>query len=82
MRPLHLGSELPGQFDKWVRDSLREIENASYEDISEVADSFTISGDLPETRALNLASPSIDNIAAVLATFISDMKKRGAKRDG
>lgn len=82
MRPVAFFQEVAGGFETWVRQCLREIENASNEDISEVADGFTIGGSFIETRTLDLDTPSEANIAAVLATFISDMKKRGAKRDG
>lgn len=63
-------------------DALREIERASYEEMAEVADAFTVNGSFTETRELNVTSPSAANIAAVLATFLDDLKKRGAVRDG
>lgn len=77
MRPLTLGSpsDLPG-----VVRALREIENASFDSIETVADAYTISGTFTETRTLNVTTPSTANLAAVLATIITDLKKRGAKR--
>lgn len=82
MRPVSFFQQVGAGFEEWVRQCLREIETASYEDVSEVADGFTVDGTFTETRTLDLDSPSEANIAAVLATFITDMKKRGAKRDG
>jgi len=79
MRAVALGQPIspdPKAFMDWVQQALREIENASYEDIAEVADAFTITGSFTNTRDLNVSSPSTANIAAVLATFISDFKKR------
>lgn len=66
---------------QWVRDALHEIERASYEDIAEVADGYTITGTFTETRNLNVATPTAANIAAVLGTLITDIKRRGQKRD-
>lgn len=62
-------------------EALREIERASYEEIAEVADAFTISGTLTETRTLDVDSPSSANLAAVLGTLIADLKRRGTKKD-
>lgn len=81
MRPVSLGSPLKDGDLHWMMRALREIENASYEDTSEVADAFTISGTLTETRTLDVDSPTASNIAAVLATFIADLKRRGTKKD-
>lgn len=63
-----------------IERALRDIERASREGIENVADSFSITGTLTETRSLDVDTPSIANIAAVLGTLISDLKKRGAKR--
>lgn len=82
MRPVSFFQQIGANFEEWVRQCLREIETASYEDVSEVADAFTVNSEFTETRVLDLNAPSTDNIAAVLATFITDMKKRGSKRDG
>lgn len=78
MRPVVLGQSISkADFDRWVEEALREIERASYEDIAEVADGFSITGSFTETRILDVSSPSTANIAAFLATFITDLKKRG-----
>mgnify|MGYP001316376375 CR=1 FL=1 len=81
MRSVSLGVPLAGQELQWVMDALCEIERASYEEIAEVADAFTISGTLTETRILDVDSPSAANLAAVLGTLIADLKRRGTKRD-
>lgn len=67
-------------FDEWVMRALKEIEGASIEDTSATADGFTITGTFTATRNLNVTTPTTANIAAVLATFLSDLKKRGANR--
>lgn len=77
MRPISLG-QLGSMTD--IQRALRDIERASREGIENVADSFSITGTLTETRSLNVDTPSLANIAAVLGTLISDLKKRGAKR--
>jgi hypothetical protein len=84
MTPVVLGQPLsntPEAFMEWVRLCLIEIERASYEDIAEVADGYTITGTLTETRDLDVSTPSTANIAAVLGTLITDIKRRGQKRD-
>jgi hypothetical protein len=86
MRPLNLGNPLQqakrNTIEEWFEQALREIERASYEDSAEVADAFTITGTLTPTRELDVDSPTAENLAAVLGTFIDDLKKRGANRDG
>jgi hypothetical protein len=84
MTPVSLGSALGGDdeaFRQWVIACFQQIENASWEDIAEVADGYTITGTLTETRTLDVATPSTANIAAVLGTLITDLKRRGQKRD-
>lgn len=79
MRAVNLGQAVGGDqqsFNQWVQQAFREIETASYEEIAEVADAFTISGTFTETRTLNVSAPTTANIVAVLATFINDFKKR------
>ena len=50
------------------------------EDIETVADGFTVSGSFTDTRTLDVTTPTTANIAAVLATFPSDLKSRGQTR--
>lgn len=83
MRPVALGQPLNDQdFIRWALASLREIETASYEDSAEVADAFTVTGTLTQTYDLNVTTPTAANIAAVLATFLTDLKKRGTNKTG
>jgi hypothetical protein len=60
--------------------ALRQIERASNEGIDTIADAYTVTGTLTETRELDVDSPSLANLAAVLGTLLSDFKRRGAKR--
>ena len=77
MRPISLG-QLSSTAD--IQRALRDIERASRDGVENVADSFSITGTLTEARSLDVDSPSLANIAAVLGTLITDLKKRGAKR--
>lgn len=82
MRPVALGfpPSDPRSEREWIIRSIREIENASKVGGDSVADDYTISGSFVETRTLDLTTPNAANIAAVLATLLSDMKKRGSRR--
>ena len=64
----------------WIIRSLREIENASAEGAIAVADSYGANSTLTPTRQLNVASPTAANIAAVLASFFADLRKRGVNK--
>ena len=88
MRPVSLGP-LPraaGTDQKldWIirslRESLREIENASAEDAIAVADSYGANSTYPTTRQLNVTAPTASNIAAVFSGFFADLRKRGVKK--
>lgn len=79
MRRLALGAPSAGNFMEWVIRSLKQIEQASAEDIAEVADAYTIEN-LTPTRTLVVSTATAADVAAVLGTFITDMKNRGAKR--
>jgi len=84
MRPISLGPLPPGagtdQKLDWIIRSLREIETASVEDAIAVFDSY--SSDVPPTptRQVNVTTPAASNLAAVLASLIADMRKRGVKK--
>jgi len=84
MRPVSLGPLPPGatsdQKLDWIIRALREIENASAEDAIAVADSYGANSTYPTTRQLNVTSPTAANIAAVLASFLADLRKRGVKK--
>lgn len=80
MKRLAFGSPLPKQELKWMMDSLREIERASIEDIETVVGELDVTGTVTETRTLDVDTATATDIANFLATFISDVKKRGQKR--
>ena len=61
----------------WLIRAVREFENASTEDPIAVAGSYGANSTYPTTRQLNVTSPTAANIAAVLASFFSDLLKRG-----
>jgi hypothetical protein len=79
MRPLNFFSV---QSLEDAIQALREIDEASHDDIQTIADAYTLEGEFTETRALTSANPTIANTMSVLATLLSDLKKRGAKREG
>lgn len=82
MRSVFLGQPLnDNDFAKWALEAFREIERASYEDIAEIADSYSITGTLTETRDINVTAPTAANLAAVLGTLITDLKKRGVNKE-
>jgi len=58
-----------------------EIVTASQDgDIIDIGAAYTITGSFTPTRNLNVTSPTAANIAAVLATLISDLKAGGATK--
>jgi len=71
--------DTPQGASRWLEQAVREIELASQEDASEVSDKFTI-GDYTPTYTLNPASATATDVANVLATLLTDMKKRGRSR--
>lgn len=83
MRPIFIGSPLSDDdkaFKEWALEAFRLIEEASNEDIAAVADGYTITGTLTETRDIDVSTPTAANVASVLATLIADIKRRGQKR--
>jgi hypothetical protein len=84
MRPVSFGPLPPGagteQKLDWIIRSLREIENASVEDAIAVADSYSANSTFTPTRQLNVTAPTAANIAAVFASFLGDLRKRGVKK--
>jgi len=77
MRPLDFGNL---DDTTAIVEALRQISLASHDSIESVADAFTANAAFTSTRTLNVSSPTTANIAAVLATFLTDLKKRGANR--
>jgi hypothetical protein len=82
MRPLILGgpiSDDPKAFQDWVKQAMAEIESSSNDGVETVFDGFTINT-YTVTRTLSPATATATDVANVLATLISDIKARGAKR--
>lgn len=67
--------------DPAVSTALQELQGASQEnDILAIMSPYSITGTFTETRALNVTAPTTANIAAVLATIITDLKRGGQFR--
>lgn len=67
--------------DPNARAAVQAIELASAEvDLTDISNAFTVSGTYTQTRTLNVTTPTLANIAAVLATFIDDCKRGGQYR--
>jgi hypothetical protein len=65
----------------WLHAQLRAIEAASREnDLVTIANAFTISGTYTTTRTLNVATATLSDLIAFVATFIDDCKKGGSTR--
>ena len=84
MRRVSLGPLPPGasteQTLDWLIRAVREFENASTEDPIAVADSYGANATFTSTRQVNVTSPTAANIAAVLASFFADLRKRGVHK--
>jgi hypothetical protein len=64
-----------------VQDAFNEVFRASQEnDTIDIAQPYTITGSFTPTRTLNVTSPTIANVAAVLATLIQDLKRGGTSK--
>lgn len=73
-------SQMPG-VPPQIQNIFNEIFRASQEgDIVDIGQAFTITGTYVETRELDLSSPTAANVAAVLATLLTDLKRGGAKK--
>ena len=66
----------------WCIRAIQELARAANEDPIKVFDSYATDATVAVTRTLNVTSPSPSNIAAVIATLIADLKRRGVKRSG
>jgi len=64
-----------------IQSVFNQIFRASQEaDVVDIGQAFTISGSFTPTRTLNVTSPTLANIAAVLATLISDLQRGGSTK--
>jgi hypothetical protein len=75
--PFNAGTE---QKIDWIVRALQEVELASNEDPIAVADSYGTDTSFTITRQLNVTAPTASNIAAVLASFLADLRKRGVNK--
>lgn len=67
--------------DPVAKEAIKAIIRASAEvDLTDIAAAFTTDDAFTEERELNVTTPSLANIAAVLATFIADCKRGGKNR--
>jgi hypothetical protein len=84
MRQVSLGPLAPNattdQKLDWIIRSLREFENASTEEAEAVFDSYSSDVAPTTTRQVNVTTPTTANLAAVLASLIADMRKRGINK--
>jgi Holliday junction resolvasome RuvABC endonuclease subunit len=84
MRPIQLFNKPPSNAPlerkvEWIMDMLDRIVKASQEDTATIADSFEITNATPN-RTLDSGTATLAQVAQVVATFLSDMKKRGMNR--
>ena len=64
----------------WLIRAVREFENASTEDPIAVANSYGANATFTPTRQVNVTSPTVANLAAVLSSFFADLRKRGVHK--
>ena len=65
---------------EWLERAVQLISQSSHEiDVFDVADGFTVTN-LTEDRTIDVDTALLAEVADVLGTLISDLKKRGAKR--
>lgn len=83
MKKLALGTPPgdPKQFQKWAAQALMTVQLASFEDAELIFDDFQIVGAFTETRSLTPGTATTTDIANFLATLVSDLKRRGQKRN-
>lgn len=81
MKRLALGAPVGSNDLGWYQRALKIIEEASYEDAETVFDEYTVTGAFTETRTLDTATATTADLVALLATLITDIQKRGSKRN-
>lgn len=79
MRKLHR-NQLPGIPPNLQALFNQIIEASQTGDNVDIGNAFTVIGTYPPTRTLNVTSPTLANVAAVLATLLADLKAGGANR--
>jgi hypothetical protein len=83
MRPIHVPpmpiAPTTTDLADWLRQLAMEIEVASHDnDIALLAENYTQTGSLTETRALDVGSPDLTNVVRVLGTLLADMRAGGS----
>jgi hypothetical protein len=64
-----------------IQRAFNQITAASRDaDLVDISQGYTITGSYTATRTLNVTSPTLANIAAVLATFLADCQAGGPNR--
>ena len=86
MKPITLppsppSSDPAAQF-AWIRACLQTIERASQEEPAQIFDSYSSDAAPAATRQVQVAAPTTQNLANVLAALIADFRARGVKRSG
>ncbi len=79
MKPLNFGYPTRGRELEWVMNCLRQIEQASQEEPERHADAIAVTVDT-ESRTLDTATATAQDVARAFGTFIADQQKRGAFR--
>lgn len=71
---------MPG-IDPALQALFNQIVQASQAaDVTDLGGAFLIDGTFTPTRTLNVTSPTLANVVAVVATILSDLKAGGASR--
>lgn len=81
MRPVYLLGRPPmnapvEQQLAWIMDSLQRIADASAVDPMAISDTFSVTT-LTQKHALDVSTATLTDVARVLGTLLSDMRKRG-----
>lgn len=80
MRRLSLGNPFSPTDTAWAIKALKTIEQASLEDIETVADEYTITGTVTETREFDNDTGTVSEFMAFFLTYMLDIQKRGSRR--
>lgn len=83
MKKLSLGTppKDPARFQEWAGRALAQIQLASFEDIELIFDDFNVKGAFTPSHELNVATATLPDLTAFVATLIADMRKRGQNRN-
>lgn len=70
----------PEAFRAWAIQALKKIELASNEDIETIFQAYIVTGAFPVTREIDVATATLSDVIAFLATLITDVKQGGPNR--